>query len=130
MCGGRGKSNQTKRNQYFHVVCLSNGRPRSSIWLLKRKRNIDDRGGRVYVCVMFSSDDRILTTQQPVSIHPTDTMRKKTTRRSPNINPVRQVGRWNEADWDLIREAAQQSKTPVSVWARTRLLRAARRQLA
>lgn len=41
------------------------------------------------------------------------------------INPVRQIGRWPDADWDIIRRAAKKAKLTVAEWARRILLRAA-----
>jgi hypothetical protein len=43
------------------------------------------------------------------------------------INPVRQVGRWPDDQWELIRAAAERSGVSVAEWARAVLLRAARR---
>jgi hypothetical protein len=43
------------------------------------------------------------------------------------INPVRQIGRWPDEDWELIRAAAKRSGTNVADWARQILLRAAKR---
>jgi len=45
------------------------------------------------------------------------------------INPVRQIGRWPDDQWDLIREAAERADLSVAEWARRILLRAANRQL-
>jgi hypothetical protein len=45
------------------------------------------------------------------------------------INPVRQVGRWPEDQWELIREAADRSGVSVAEWAREILLRAAKRSV-
>lgn len=45
------------------------------------------------------------------------------------INPVRQIGRWPDRDWDTIQQAAQAAGESVAGWARPILLRAARRQL-
>lgn len=41
------------------------------------------------------------------------------------INPTRQIGRWPDSDWDLIRRAAKKAKLSVAEWARRLLLRAA-----
>lgn len=43
------------------------------------------------------------------------------------INPVRQVGRWPDEQWELIRRAAERSGVSVAEWARQILLRAAKR---
>lgn len=43
------------------------------------------------------------------------------------INPVRQIGRWPDDQWDLIRNAATSSGLSVAEWAREILLRAAKR---
>ena len=43
------------------------------------------------------------------------------------INPVRQIGRWPDDQWELIRKAADNSGVSVAEWAREILLRAARR---
>ena len=43
------------------------------------------------------------------------------------INPVRQIGRWPDSDWDLIRAAAERSGVSVAEWARAILLRAVKR---
>ena len=45
------------------------------------------------------------------------------------INPVRQVGRWPDDQWELIRQAADRSGLSVAEWARQILLRAAKRVL-
>ena len=45
------------------------------------------------------------------------------------INPVRQIGRWPDDQWDLIRAAAEGSGVSVAEWAREILLRAAKRQV-
>lgn len=42
------------------------------------------------------------------------------------INPVRQVGRWTDEDWEAVRTAANNSDKSVAAWAREILLRAAR----
>lgn len=44
-----------------------------------------------------------------------------------NLSPVRQIGRWPDSDWDLIRSAAKAGGKTVAQWAREILLRAARR---
>ena len=44
------------------------------------------------------------------------------------INPVRQVGRWPDEQWDVIREAAKDSKLSIAEWARGILLKAAKRK--
>ena len=46
------------------------------------------------------------------------------------INLVRQVGRWTDEDWELIRRAARKADKSVAAWARERLLRSARRELS
>ena len=57
--------------------------------------------------------------------------RKKKVGRPPKpagkkcINPVRQVGRWPDEDWDKIRDAAAAAGSNVAAWARPILLRAA-----
>ena len=43
------------------------------------------------------------------------------------INPVRQIGRWPDDQWELIRKAADRSGVSVAEWARAILLRAAKR---
>lgn len=43
------------------------------------------------------------------------------------VNPVRQIGRWPDSDWDLIRTAAKNAGKNIAQWAREKLLRAARR---
>ena len=43
------------------------------------------------------------------------------------INPVRQIGRWTDEQWDIVRKAADQAGTSVAAWARGVLLRAAGR---
>jgi hypothetical protein len=43
------------------------------------------------------------------------------------INPVRQIGRWPDDQWELIRAAADRDGVSVAEWARTILLRAANR---
>jgi hypothetical protein len=43
------------------------------------------------------------------------------------INPVRQIGRWPDDQWDLIRGAADRAGLSVAEWARAILLRAAKR---
>jgi hypothetical protein len=45
------------------------------------------------------------------------------------INPVRQIGRWPDDQWELIREAAGLEGVSVAEWAREILLRAARRSV-
>jgi len=45
------------------------------------------------------------------------------------INPVRQIGRWPDDQWELIREAAKKAGVSVAEWAREILLRAAKRQV-
>ncbi|HLB47770.1 MAG TPA: hypothetical protein VJL59_12255 [Anaerolineales bacterium] len=44
-------------------------------------------------------------------------------------NPTRQIGRWSDEDWGIIRSAAAQAGKDVATWAREILLRAARRKL-
>lgn len=44
------------------------------------------------------------------------------------INPVRQIGRWPDEQWDVIRKAAEAAGTSVAEWARAILLKAAKRQ--
>jgi len=41
------------------------------------------------------------------------------------VNPVRQIGRWTEEDWDLIRQAAAKKGLSVAGWARPILMAAA-----
>jgi hypothetical protein len=43
------------------------------------------------------------------------------------IYPVRQIGRWPDDQWELIRGAAERSGVSVAEWARAILLRAAKR---
>lgn len=43
------------------------------------------------------------------------------------INPVRQIGRWPDEQWELIQAAAGNAGTSVAEWAREILLRAANR---
>jgi hypothetical protein len=43
------------------------------------------------------------------------------------INPVRQIGRWPDDQWELIRAAAERKGISVAEWARDILLRAAKR---
>lgn len=43
------------------------------------------------------------------------------------INPVRQVGRWDDESWQEVRDAAEVEGKSVAAWARVILLRAARR---
>ena len=45
------------------------------------------------------------------------------------VNKVRQVGRWTDHDWELVRKAAQMRDSSVAAWARKALLRAAYRTL-
>jgi hypothetical protein len=45
------------------------------------------------------------------------------------INPVRQVGRWTDEQWQLVQAAAKAADVSVAEWAREKLLRAAKRQL-
>jgi hypothetical protein len=45
------------------------------------------------------------------------------------INPVRQIGRWPDDQWGLIREAADNAGLSVAEWARDILLRAAKRRV-
>ncbi len=42
------------------------------------------------------------------------------------INPVRQVGRWTDEDWQLIRDAAERRETTVAGFAKDVLVRAAK----
>ena len=42
------------------------------------------------------------------------------------INPVRQVGRWDDASWQKVRDAAAKRGLSVAAWARQLLLRAAK----
>jgi uncharacterized protein (DUF1778 family) len=46
------------------------------------------------------------------------------------INPVRQIGRWPDDQWELIQTAAERSGKSVAQWAREILLRAAKRRQA
>lgn len=41
-------------------------------------------------------------------------------------NPTRQIGRWDDATWREIKEAAARRQMSVAAWAREVLLRAAR----
>ena len=50
-------------------------------------------------------------------------------KRVKEINPVRQVGRWSDDQWELVQQAAERSGLSVAEWARGILLRAAKRQL-
>ena len=43
------------------------------------------------------------------------------------INPVRQVGRWTDSDWQLIRDAAELRGENVAQFCKAVLIRAARR---
>jgi len=43
------------------------------------------------------------------------------------INPVRQVGRWTDSDWQLIRDAAESRGENVAQFCKAVLIRAARR---
>jgi len=43
------------------------------------------------------------------------------------INPVRQIGRWPDDQWEIIRAAAERKGVSVAEWARDILLRAAKR---
>ncbi len=43
------------------------------------------------------------------------------------INPVRQIGRWPDDQWELIRAAAECKGVSVAEWARAVLLAAAKR---
>jgi len=43
------------------------------------------------------------------------------------INPVRQVGRWTDSDWQLIRDAAASRGENVAEFAKAVLIRAAKR---
>ena len=45
------------------------------------------------------------------------------------INPVRQVGRWSDDDWQIIRDAAESAEVDVATWAKSVLIPAAKRQL-
>ena len=45
------------------------------------------------------------------------------------INPVRQVGRWTDEDWQTIKDAAAAEGLNVATWARPLMLKAARRVL-
>ena len=42
---------------------------------------------------------------------------------------MRQIGRWPDDQWDLIREAADRDGLSVAEWARRILLRAAKRKV-
>ena len=44
------------------------------------------------------------------------------------INPVRQIGRWTDEDWEKIRQAARAAGLTVAGWAKRVLKRAARRR--
>jgi len=41
----------------------------------------------------------------------------------------RQLGRWTDADWETLRQAAQAERLPIATWARRVLLREATRLL-
>jgi hypothetical protein len=43
------------------------------------------------------------------------------------INPVRQVGRWPDEQWEIVQRAAGAEGLSVAEWARGVLLRAAKR---
>lgn len=43
------------------------------------------------------------------------------------INPVRQVGRWSDDQWEIVQQAAGVEGLSVAEWARGVLLRAAKR---
>jgi hypothetical protein len=45
------------------------------------------------------------------------------------INPVRQVGRWPDDQWEIVQGAAETEGLSVAEWARGVLLRAAKRVL-
>ena len=45
------------------------------------------------------------------------------------INPVRQVGRWSDDQWEIVQRAAEAESLSVAEWARGVLLRAAKRLL-
>lgn len=45
------------------------------------------------------------------------------------VNPTRQVGRWDDASWGLVKQAAEKAGKSVAEWAREKLLRAAKREL-
>lgn len=49
-------------------------------------------------------------------------------KKTKEINPVRQVGRWTDADWGAVRAAAERAGTNVADWARGVLLGAAKRK--
>ena len=51
--------------------------------------------------------------------------RPKTT----GTNPIREVGRCSDADWQIVRDAAGLDGKPVATWARETVLRAARKRL-
>ncbi len=76
---------------------------------------------------------RVLTRNSPFGICSCMAEAKKTIGRPPKaekeINPVRQIGRWSDEQWDLIRRAAESADTSVAEWARGVLLRAAKRLL-
>ena len=42
-------------------------------------------------------------------------------------NPVRQVGRWDDHSWGIVRAAAARAGTSVAGWARAVMLAAARK---
>ena len=50
-------------------------------------------------------------------------------KKQKEINPVRQIGRWPDDQWDLIRQAADEAGLSVAEWARRILLRAAKRKV-
>jgi hypothetical protein len=74
---------------------------------------------------------RVLTRNAPCGICGRMAEAKKTIGRPPKaekeINPVRQIGRWSDEQWDVIRKAAESVDKSVAEWARGVLLRAAKR---
>lgn len=50
-------------------------------------------------------------------------------KRIKEINPVRQVGRWTDADWLIVRKAAEHQGQNVAEFAKETLLRRAKRIL-
>jgi hypothetical protein len=76
---------------------------------------------------------KVFCIDSKVSLSYASGMAKKRIGRPPKavkaINPVRQVGRWPESDWLLVKHAAEKADKSVAEWAREKLLRAARREL-
>ena len=49
--------------------------------------------------------------------------------KSGGTNPIREVGRCSDAEWDIVVKAARLDCSPVATWARKAVLRAAKRRL-